>query len=269
MKIPAAKAAVNKACEKLEKIPVWDEKKLKSKSDVIRQAKREANKSTSRTWWTSVTWRTPNTQNTSTSTKGELEFQEDNVKDEEGASASQMAARFSDTMSNFPGMAGDTSDAVSAFSQVKMTEASRSLRLPKRGCPEIWIRTPPRQRPQSWDKIDDPVVPLGKNICRWSAIWKEMGTSTNVGMLVRARKARTTPTCSRGRLKHGCKGMHAKRSKGWFQVQSKTELFKKLTTTREADEKDQTKENIRWKRSLLGAMIWKVMPKSAWRDTVN
>ena len=34
-------------------------------------------------------------------------------------------------------------------------------------------------------------------------------------------------------------------------VQSKTELFKKLTTTREADEKDQTKENIRWKGSLL------------------
>ena len=36
-------------------------------------------------------------------------------------------------------------------------------------------------------------------------------------------------------------------------VQSKTELFKKLTTTKEADEKDETNENICWKRSLLGA----------------
>ena len=52
-------------------------------------------------------------------------------------------------------------------------------------------------------------------------------------------------------------------------VQSQTGLFKKLTTTRKADQKVQAKENIRWKRSLLGAMICKVMPKNAWRDTAN
>ena len=33
-------------------------------------------------------------------------------------------------------------------------------------------------------------------------------------------------------------------------VQSKNELFKKLMTTREAEEEDETKEHIRWKRSL-------------------
>ena len=54
------------------------------------------------------------------------------------------------------------------------------------------------------------------------------------------------------------------------RVQSKTELFKKLTTTREADEKDQTKEKHSLEvRSLLLAMIWKVMPKNALRDSAN
>ena len=46
-------------------------------------------------------------------------------------------------------------------------------------------------------------------------------------------------------------------------VQSETEVFKKLTTTSEADEQDQTEDHFRWKRALLGAMIWKVMPKNA------
>ena len=46
-------------------------------------------------------------------------------------------------------------------------------------------------------------------------------------------------------------------------VQSGAELFETLTTTREGDEKDQTKEDIRWKRSVLGVMKWKIMPKNA------
>ena len=51
-------------------------------------------------------------------------------------------------------------------------------------------------------------------------------------------------------------------------VQSQTELFKKLTTTRESDEKIK-KERIRWKRSLLGTVMRKVMPKNVVRDAVN
>ena len=61
---------------------------------------------------------------------------EANVKDEEGcravftehgASASQMATFFS-TVSKLLGMAGNTGDAISAYTQVKMTEASRLAR---------------------------------------------------------------------------------------------------------------------------------------------
>ena len=44
MKIPAAKAAVDKEWEKLEKIPAWDLTKIRSKSEVIDEAKTKAAK---------------------------------------------------------------------------------------------------------------------------------------------------------------------------------------------------------------------------------
>ena len=72
----------------------------------------------------------------------------DNVKDEEGhraaftaqgASMSQMAAaKFLDTISKLPGMAGETIDAISAYTQVKMTEAPRLLRMPNKECLSIF-----------------------------------------------------------------------------------------------------------------------------------
>ena len=90
----------------------------------------------------------------------------DNVKDEgwyravfteQGVSVSQMAAaKFLDAMSKLLGVAGETSDAISAYTRVKMTEAPRLLRMPKEECPEMWIRIPPRQIPTGWDDIEDP-----------------------------------------------------------------------------------------------------------------
>ena len=65
--------------------------------------------------------------------KGRVVLQRDNVKDEEGdravftvqgASVSQMAAaEFLDTISELPGMAGETSDAIAAYTEVQMTDA--------------------------------------------------------------------------------------------------------------------------------------------------
>ena len=45
MKIPAATAAVDKEWEKLEKIPAWDTTKVRNKSDVIDEARKEGHKS--------------------------------------------------------------------------------------------------------------------------------------------------------------------------------------------------------------------------------
>ena len=54
---------------------------------------------------------------------------------EQGASASQMAAAiFLDTISKLLGVAGETSDAISAYTQVKMTGAPRLLRMRKDKC---------------------------------------------------------------------------------------------------------------------------------------
>ena len=44
MKIPAAKAAVDKEWEKFEKILAWDKAKVRNKSDVIDEARKEGRK---------------------------------------------------------------------------------------------------------------------------------------------------------------------------------------------------------------------------------
>ena len=41
MKIPAAKAAVDKEWEKLEKIPAWDKTKVRNKTEVVDEARTE------------------------------------------------------------------------------------------------------------------------------------------------------------------------------------------------------------------------------------
>ena len=75
------------------------------------------------------------------------------------------AAKFLDTVSKLLDIAGEARDAVSAYTQVKMTEPPRLLRLPEEECPEIWIRTPPHQRSKSWNETSDPVVPLEGHFC--------------------------------------------------------------------------------------------------------
>ena len=62
---------------------------------------------------------------------------------EQGSSASQMtAAKVMDIISRLSGCAGQAADAVSAYTQVKMEDASKLLKIPKSECPDIWIRLP-------------------------------------------------------------------------------------------------------------------------------
>ena len=63
------------------------------------------------------------------------------VLTEQGSSASQMtAARVMDIISRLPGCAGQAADAVSAYTQVKMEDAPKLLKIPMSECPDIWIR---------------------------------------------------------------------------------------------------------------------------------
>ena len=84
---------------------------------------------------------------------------------EQGSSASQMtAAKVMDVIARLPDWDGRAADAVSAYTQVKMEDAPRLLRIPKSECPDVWIRLPRHKRPKSCVDIEEPVVPLGRNL---------------------------------------------------------------------------------------------------------
>ena len=83
----------------------------------------------------------------------------------QGSSASQMtAAKVMDIISRLPGCAGQSADAVSAYTQVKMEDAPKLLKIPKSECPDIWIRLPRHKWPKSWYSMEDPVVLLERNL---------------------------------------------------------------------------------------------------------
>ena len=106
--------------------------------------------------------------------KGRVVLRSDIVKDdsgsyavftEQGSSASQMtAAKIMDIISRLPGCDGQAADAVSAYTQVKMEDAHKFLKFPKSECPDIWIRLPRHKWPESWSSMEDPVVPLERNL---------------------------------------------------------------------------------------------------------
>ena len=92
--------------------------------------------------------------------KGRVVLRGDIVKDdsgsyavftEHGPPALQMtASKVMDIVSRLPGCSGQASDAVSAYTQVKMEDAHKLLKIPKSECPDIWIRLPRHKWPKSW-----------------------------------------------------------------------------------------------------------------------
>ena len=69
-----------------------------------------------------------------------------------------------DVIARLPGCAGQAADAVSAYTLVKMEDAPSLLKIPTSECPDIWIRLPRHKWPESWSSIEDPVVPLERNL---------------------------------------------------------------------------------------------------------
>ena len=70
------------------------------------------------------------------------------------------AAKDMDVIARLPGCDGQAADAVSAYTQVKLEDAPRLLRISKSECPDVWIRRPRHKWTKSWGKIEDPVVHL-------------------------------------------------------------------------------------------------------------
>ena len=69
-----------------------------------------------------------------------------------------------DIISRLPGCTGQAADAVSAETQLKKEDAPKLLKIPKSECPDIWIRLPRHKWPKSWSSMEDPVVPLERNL---------------------------------------------------------------------------------------------------------
>ena len=101
MKIPAAKAAMVKAWEKLEKIPAWDLTKVRSKSEVIDEARTKGAKVHFASLMDICHLKNAELETKHQKYKGRVVLRGDNVKDdsgsyavftEQGSSASQMTA---------------------------------------------------------------------------------------------------------------------------------------------------------------------------------
>ena len=144
MKIPAAKAAVDKEWEKLEKIPAWDLTKVRNKSEVI-DARTKGRTVHFASLMDICHLKNAELEGRHQQYKGRVVLRGDIVKDdsgfyavftEQGSSASQMmAAKVMDIISILPGCAGQAADAVSACTQVKMEDAHKLLKIPKIGVP--------------------------------------------------------------------------------------------------------------------------------------
>ena len=173
MKIPAAKAAVDKEWEFLEKISAWDLTKVRSKSDVIDETRTKGAKVHFASLMDICHLKNAELETKHQKYKGRVVLRSDIVKDdsgsyavftEQGSSASQMtAAKIMDIIPRLPGCAGQAADAVSPDTQVKFEGAPKLLKIPKSECPDIWIRLP-RHRTQRHCEISKDIVDNYRNM---------------------------------------------------------------------------------------------------------
>ena len=139
MNIPDAKASVDKVCEKARKVASMESDESEEQKKIHRRgAERGKGRFTLLQCWTYVTSRTRIWSKSSKKYKGRRRtprwccggrFGLLRSLTERGSSASHMtAAKVLDVM---PGCAGQASDAVSAYTQVKMEDAPKLLKIPK------------------------------------------------------------------------------------------------------------------------------------------
>ena len=173
MKIPAAKAAVDKEWEKLEKILAWDLTNVRSKKEVFDEARTKGAEVHLASLMDICHLKNAELEAKHQKYKGRVVLRDDMKDDsgcyavftEQGSSTSQMtAAKVMDIISRLPGCAGQAADAVSAYTQVKMEDAPKLLKIPKSECPDILIRLPRHNWPKSWSSMEDPVVLVERNL---------------------------------------------------------------------------------------------------------
>ena len=166
MKIPAAKAAVDKEWEKLEKISAWNLTKVKSKKKVIDEARTLGATVHFASLMDICHLKNAELEAKHQKYKGRVVLRGDIVKDnsgsyavftEQGSPASPMtAAKIMENIFRLLGCGGQAADAVSAYTQVKMEDAHKFLKIPTSECPDIWIRLPRHKWSKSWSSVERP-----------------------------------------------------------------------------------------------------------------
>ena len=169
MKIPDAKGAVETEWEKLEKLPAWQLTNVRNKNEVLAEARNEGRKVHFASLMFLCHLKTseldPQFQKIQRSSRAYNDSGSYAVFIEQGSSASQMtAANGMDVISRLPGCAGQAADVFSANTQSKMEDAPVLLKSPKSECPDICIHLPKHEWPKSWSSMEDPVVPLERNL---------------------------------------------------------------------------------------------------------
>ena len=90
------------------------------------------------------------------------------------------------------------------------------LKIPKSECPDIWIRLPKHKWPKSWSSMEDPVVPLERNLYGhpWAGLlWERhfekvllktcmVGKKFQIGNALSLTEKKTTLICVCGRKKN-------------------------------------------------------------------
>ena len=152
----------------------WDLTKVRSKSEVIDEARNKGRKVHFASLVDICHLKNAELEAKHQKYKGRVVLRGDIVKDdsgsyavftEQGLSASQMtSAKVMEIISRLPGCAGQAADAISAYTQVKMEDAPQLLKIPKSECPDICIPLPRHKWPKSWSSMEDPVVPLERNL---------------------------------------------------------------------------------------------------------
>ena len=127
MKIPAAKAAVDKEWEKVEKISAWNLTKVKSKKEVIDEARMKGAKVHFASLMDICHLKNAELEAKHQKYKGPVVLRGDIVKDNSGS-----YAVFTEQGSSASQMTAAKIDAVSAYTQVKMEDAHKLMKIPNR-----------------------------------------------------------------------------------------------------------------------------------------
>ena len=173
---------------KLENIPAWQLTKVRNKKEVIDEARREGKTVRFASLLDICHLKNSELEPKFHKYKRRVVFRGDTVKDdsgshavftEQGSLASQMTAvKVMDVI--------QLQYQLTPKSKWKMHH--RLLEVPKSECPDIWIRLPKHKWPKSWSSMEDPVVPLERNLCGhpqagllWERQWNTVGKKFPIG----------------------------------------------------------------------------------------